>query len=108
MKLEVTRDVVKDLWPLCKAGEASADSKALVAAFLADDSAYASVLNESETLSPVVPVVHLSPDLERRLLDDARRRTQMRLLVLGAAVALAGIIALTALGGLLYFMSQGL
>jgi hypothetical protein len=108
MKLEVTRDVVKDLWPLCRAGEASSDSKTLVDTFLAEDSAYAATLTVSETLSPVVPMVHLSPDVERRLLDDARKRAQTKWLVVGAAVALAGIIALTALGGLLYIMARGL
>jgi len=108
MKLDVTRDVVKDLWPLCRAGEASPDSNALVDAFLAEDRAYASILTESETLSPVVPVVRLSPDVERRLLEHARKRAQTKLLLVGAAVALAGMIALTALGGLLYLMSHGL
>jgi ferric-dicitrate binding protein FerR (iron transport regulator) len=92
MKLEVTRNVVKDLWPLCRAGEASPDSKALVDAFLAEDTAYASILEKSEALGPVVPRVDLSPDAERRLLDEAQRNARLKLQIIGASIAAAAFL----------------
>lgn len=42
--MKVTRDVIADLWPLYDAGEVSADTRALVEAFLAADPAFASQL----------------------------------------------------------------
>ena len=95
MKLEVTRDVVKDLWPLCRADEASPDSKALVDCFLAEDSAYASKLKASEALGPVVPRVALSPDAERRLLDQAQKNARLKLQIIGGAIAAAAILLFT-------------
>lgn len=92
MKLEVTRNVVKDLWPLCRAGEASQDSKALVDAFLAEDSAYASTLKASQALGPVVPAVNLSPDAERRLLDEAQRNARLKLQIIGGSIAAAALL----------------
>mgnify|MGYP001826276932 CR=1 FL=1 len=97
MKLEVTRNVVKDLWPLCRAGEASPDSKTLVDAFLAEDSAYASMLKKSQALGPVVPRVDLSPDAERQLLDEARKNARLKLQIIGGAIAAAAILLFTGL-----------
>jgi hypothetical protein len=51
-----------------------------------------------------MPAVRLSPDAERRLLDDARERARVKLLVVGAAVGLAGLVVLAALGGVLLLM----
>jgi len=97
MKLEVTRDVVKDLWPLCRAGEASQDSMALVDAFLAEDSAYASTLKKCKALGPVVPPVSLSPDAERRLLDEAQRNARLKLQIIGGSIAAAAFLLLVGL-----------
>jgi ferric-dicitrate binding protein FerR (iron transport regulator) len=108
MKLEVSRDVVRDLWPLCRSGEASADSRALIDAFLSEDGALASTLRESEALTQAMPAFRLSPDAERRLLDEARRRARTKLLVIGGAVAMVGLIALVALGGILFFVARTL
>ena len=105
MKLEVTRDVVNDLWPLCRSGDASPDSRNLVEAFLAEDAGFASRLQESERVAHVVPAVRLSPDAERRLLDDARERAQAKLVLIGAVVALVGFLMLAALGGAMYFVA---
>lgn len=46
----------------------------------------------------------LSPDAERRLLDEARDRARRKLFVIGGATALAGFIALIALGGAIMLM----
>jgi anti-sigma factor RsiW len=96
MKLEVTRDVVADLWPLYESGEASMDTRALVDAFLSEDPPFASKLAESqqEPRLNVMPAVRLSPDAERRLLDDARERAQTKMVLVGVAVAVAGFVLL--------------
>ena len=107
MKLEVTRDVVSDLWPLYQSGEASADSRALIDAFLARNDQFAASLQESDRLIRAMPTVRLSPDAERRLLHEASERARLKLLVIGGAIGLAGFVALAALVGLLYFRSSG-
>jgi hypothetical protein len=106
MMLEVTRKVVSDLWPLVRADEASADSRTLVETFLAQDPAYAETLRASESLRGVVPAVRLSADAERRLLDDARERAQMKLLIVGGSIVLGALVLLTALVGALFVVFQ--
>lgn len=107
MKLEVTREVVSDLWPLVRAGEASADSRTLVDGFLADDESFAERLRSAEALPEALPPIRLSPDAELRLLDEARGRARLKLLIIGGAVALVGLMGMTALGGalLMFFRS---
>lgn len=101
MKLEVTRNVVSDLWPLYKSGDVSTDSRTLVDAFLAGDPDFAGMLRQSECLPGVLPGIRLSPDAERRLLDDAQRRARTRLLLIGGGMTLAGLLAIGALAALL-------
>jgi hypothetical protein len=108
MKLEVTRDVVSDLWSLCQAGSASPDSRALVKAYLVEDGSFAAMLKRSKTMSSSLPDFHLSPDAERRLLDDARDRARTKLLVIGGSIAIAGFLALIALVALLVFLNRGI
>ncbi|MFI5006545.1 MAG: hypothetical protein ACHQKZ_03865 [Solirubrobacterales bacterium] len=98
MKLEVTRDVVSDLWPLYESGEASMDSRTLVDAFLAEDRPFAARLLESQKVPQVMPAVRLSPDAERRLLDDLRERAQTKMVLIGLAIAVAGIVLLGIVG----------
>ena len=106
MKLEVTRHVVSDLWPLYRAGDASPDSRGLVEAFLAGDAAFASTLKESEMLTHVVPPVRLSPEGELRLLQDAQQRARTKLLVAAGSIAAGAILLFAALAGALWvFMS---
>jgi hypothetical protein len=108
MMLEVTQDVISDLWPLCQSGEASVDSRRLVDAFLHKDGAFARTLRESEALTAAVPRLRLSPDAERRLLDDARSHAQIKLLVIGVATALIGLVLLGSVGAALYaFVNHG-
>lgn len=104
MKLEVTRDVISDLWPLCRSGEASAGSRALVESFLAEDRPFAAKLQESTTMIPELPAVQLSPEAERVLLDDARDRARLKLLIVGGAVGLGGLLLLGALAGAIWAM----
>lgn len=104
MKSEISRDVALDLWSLCQSGEASNDSRALVDAFLEEDVLLASRLEASAGRDTVMPAVRLSPDAERQLLDAARGRARMKLLVIGGAIALAAFVALVALGGLIFLI----
>jgi hypothetical protein len=97
MKLEVTRDVVVDLWPLCRAGEASADSRALVDDYLTHDGALAAELKESEMRNPDLTPLHLSPDAERQYLDNARTHARQKMLVMLAGIVVGGIVLLVAL-----------
>ncbi len=108
MKLDVSRDVVSDLWALCRAQEASTDSRKLVETFLAEDRAFAATLDTSARAAPIVPRILLSPDAERRLVDDARDRARTRLMLAGAAIGLTALILLTALAGALFFMARQL
>ena len=50
MKLEVSRNVVRDLWPLYRAGEASSDSRAIVESYLASDPSFAATMKEGDKL----------------------------------------------------------
>lgn len=88
MKHEITRQVVEDLWPLCQSGDASADSRALVDAFLAHDPAFAAQLKETKTMENAMPKFTLSPDTERRLLEEARSRARIQLLLAGGGLGL--------------------
>jgi hypothetical protein len=72
-----------------------------VDAFLAEDPTFAHTLRASEKLVSVVPPLRLSPDAERRLLDDTRQRARMKLMVIGGAVAIGGAILMVALVGAL-------
>ena len=84
MKFDVTRNVVSDLWPLCQSGDASADSRALVDAYLADDAGFASVLRESEQLGGAMPSLRLSPDAERHRSISARNSRSIEIVPHGA------------------------
>jgi hypothetical protein len=100
MRWYVTRDVVRDLWAVCRMGDASADSRALVDAFLAEDTAFAESLKEGETMDTIMPHVRLSPDAERRMLDDAAKNARLKLLVIGGIVTLVAVLLLLAFAGL--------
>jgi len=45
--MNVTHDVVSDLWPLYASGEASADTRALVDTFLAGDPAFGRIVSDT-------------------------------------------------------------
>jgi hypothetical protein len=108
MRWDVTREVVRDLWAVCRTGDASADSRALVDAFLAEDTALAETLKEGETMNTIVPHVNLSPDAERRMLDDAATNARLKLLVIGGSMTLVAVLLFAALAGILVvFLRHG-
>jgi hypothetical protein len=68
--LNVTRDVVADLWPVYESGEATADTRALVDTFLASDPAFASILRTEASVSK--PQVALQPEAKLAALKRTR------------------------------------
>jgi hypothetical protein len=70
--MRVTREVITDLWPVYDAGEASADTRALVEEFLRGDPEMASLLRRAgEVAVPGAPA--LPADHERRALAETQR-----------------------------------
>src|SRR5258708_37245274 len=72
--MKVPRQVINDLWPVYSAGEASADTRALVEAFFRQDPEFAKVLQEQDTdlmLKQEIP--KLSPDQETKALRRTKR-----------------------------------
>lgn len=106
-RLEIVLRALRNLPEGERAGEASPDSRSIVETYLAGDDAFASTLRESDRLQTAVPRLRLSPDAERRLLDDARGRARMKLLIMGGAIGLVGFVAVVALGGALLLALRG-
>jgi hypothetical protein len=72
--VNVTREVINDLWPVYAAGEASPDTRALIEEFLDHDSEFAHVLRgrgDGGLLGHDVP--RLPPDSEARALRKTKR-----------------------------------
>lgn len=72
--MNVTREVITDLWPVYATGEASADTRALVEEFLRRDPKFAGMLQgfgEEGLLRHVIPA--LPPDREAQALQRTKR-----------------------------------
>lgn len=83
--MNITRDVVKDLVAVYLAGEASADTRALVEDWLRSDPDLAAQVDRARGLK--VPAVALpSPTVEKRAFNRTRRRLRGRAILLGAAI----------------------
>ena len=108
MKLEVTREVVSDLWPLYQSGEASMNTRALVEAYLSGDEAFASTLKESESAAAGLRAPRLSPDAELRLLEAAQQRARTKLWIIAGSIGMGGLMLLIALIALLVLFRGGL
>jgi hypothetical protein len=74
--MNITREVITDLWPVYAAGEASADTCALVEEFLQQDPEFARLLeeNQAESLLKLTP-----PSLPREREVQALSRTKRQL-----------------------------
>jgi anti-sigma factor RsiW len=83
--MNVTRDVVKDLLTVYLAGEASADTRALVEEWLREDPNLARQVEQAGA-SDLPPVPAPPPSVEKRALTHTRRRLRGRSLVLGLAI----------------------
>jgi hypothetical protein len=82
--MKVTRDVVKDLLAVYAAGEASADTRALVEEWLRSDPELARQAARAGSVTlPDVPA--LAPTVEKQALDRTRRHLRWRTVLLGLA-----------------------
>ena len=63
---KITRDVITDLWPVYASGEATADTRALVESFLADNPRFAAELEGAVDLPAADAAI--APDVEARAL----------------------------------------
>jgi anti-sigma factor RsiW len=70
--MKITDDIIRDLHALVQAGEASAETRSLVAAYLAEHPALAEQLRRSDSWSLPAVASGAAPDVER----DALRRTK--------------------------------
>lgn len=88
--MTVTRDVIRDLWPLYESGEATTDTCALVERYLDGDAELAGELQSQRGLKTLL-AYPLPPDLDRELLAKARRRLRrsdfLHRLAIGVLVA---------------------
>jgi hypothetical protein len=99
--MNVTRDVILDLAPAYIAGDASADTEALVRDFLAGDPALAAWMEEQRQ-SLAFGDAGLPPDLETRALARTRRRIVLQRWLFGVGcfvLALSLSIEFTARNG---------
>ena len=83
--MNVTRDVVKDLLTVYLAGEATADTRALVDEWLRSDPELAAQADRARG-SGLPPVGAPAATVEKRALDRTRRYLSGRSMVLGAAI----------------------
>lgn len=89
--MKITRDVILDLWPVYEAGEASADTRALVEAFLEEDPEFARLVREERRdLMSQNESIALPPDREVEALRATQTllKRRMQFLALGLALPL--------------------
>ena len=73
--MNITRDVIIDLWPTYTAGEASADTRALVEEFLQHHPDFARQLQDMVDVDlPQAAVPTLPPDREAQALNKTKRQ----------------------------------
>jgi anti-sigma factor RsiW len=82
--MNVTRDVIADLLPAYLAGEASADTRALVDEYLRGDAELAARVRAG-ALEPALPAPDVAPGLEARALGRTRRRLGVQRWLFGLA-----------------------
>jgi len=96
--MTVTRDVILDLLPLYLADEASADTRALVAAHLERDSDLAALARSWRERLPAPPPAALGQDEPAKAFHQAQRLILIRTLGLAALITF-GVLSLVALIG---------
>jgi hypothetical protein len=87
--MKVTRDVVSDLLPLVLAGEASADSKALVESYLGEDPEFARIVDERSRPAPENVPAPLAKEVEMKTLERTKQLMSWRSVLIAVAVFFA-------------------
>lgn len=83
--MKITHDVIKDLLTVYLAGEATADTRALIEDWLRTDPELARQVSQARKADlPMVPAP--APTLEKRALDRTRRQLRWRAILLGTAI----------------------
>ena len=98
--MNVTRDVILDLLPLCHAGEASDDTHKLVAAFAAEDAEIARLLATPPARAlPETPLL-IDKETEMQTLERTKTYMKWQTVLLGGASFLTffAVFVLLALG----------
>ena len=89
--MEITHDVITDLWPLYESGEASADTRRLVSEYLAKDTDLAARLERSP-IGPAAIASPATPDAERALLSRTKTLLRRRSLLLALALVTMALV----------------
>lgn len=84
--MEVTRDVVNDLLPVYLAGEASAETKALVEEFLEDDPELAALVKGARSTELLKQPVTFKADQEKQMLNRLKRLIKTQTWFLAGAI----------------------
>lgn len=97
--MEVTRNVILDLLPLYLAGEASAETEALVKEHLENDPDLAQLARQWQERLPEPPPAPVQHDAQALAYLEAKRMMTIKTIGWAAAIVIVGSIALV---GLLY------
>ena len=86
--MKITRNVIHDLLPLYAAGEASADTVALVEEFLPQDRDLGRMIDILRSSPLPDAPVSLPPTHEKKALDTTRQFLRWRMMLMGLAIFL--------------------
>ena len=100
--MNVTREVILDLLPLYLAGEASTETQSLVKEYLENDPDLKRLAQQWQERLPGPPPAAANPDAQALAFHEAKRQIALRTVVL-AVVITVGILAMTALVGLMFY-----
>ena len=91
--MNITRDVIADLLPAYEAGEASADTRALVDAYLAKDPGFAALVAEGRRTEGTLRSTAAPPAarVERESLERTRKLLRERTWTVALAVLFTGM-----------------
>ena len=84
--MQITRDVVNDLLPMYLAGEASADTKALVEEFCVSDGEFARLVESTRSTEISKQPVSFKADQEKQTLKRLKRLIKMQTWFLAGAI----------------------
>ena len=88
--MEITRNVILDLLPLYVADEVSADTRAMVEAYLANDAELAELARQMETIEvPKNIPIPLTKEDKMEAYEEAKHKLLMRTVIVAAVLAFA-------------------